>query len=326
MIFLVVAIGAGLAGWGQYRYERHHLAFDKAPVRVEIKRGDSLRRVASRLTDQGVPVPPMAMTLIGRLRKDANQVKAGTYRFEPPLTLKELVDKLVAGDVMSTEVRIIEGWRFDQMRAAILANKDLKHEVSDLSEAALLKRLGSSHTRAEGLFFPNTYRTSVGASDLDIYRQSYQALQQVLAEEWEKRQPDLPLKDPYEALRLASIVEKETGIEADRDVIAGVFINRLRINMMLQSDPTTIYGLGDQFDGDLKRIHLRTDTPYNTYTRKGLTPTPIALVSRASIRSVLNPATTKALYFVARGDGSSQFSETLRAHERAVRKYQLKQK
>ena len=326
VVFLMVALAAGVLGWAQHRYEQQHLAFDTAPVRLEIKPGDNLRRVGARLSELGVPVPGWAMSVVGRVREDASQIKAGTYQLQPPLTLRGLIDKLVAGEVMSTEVRIIEGWRFDQMRAAVLANPDLKHEVSELSETDLLKRLGSERKKAEGLFFPSTYKTSIGASDLDIYRQAFRELDRVLNEEWDKRQPDLPLKDPYDALRLASIVEKETGIEEDRDIIAGVFINRLRINMMLQSDPTTIYGLGDKFDGDLKRIHLRTDTPYNTYTRKGLTPTPIALVSRASIRSVLNPATTKALYFVARGDGSSQFSETLRDHHRAVRKYQLKKK
>jgi UPF0755 protein len=324
LIVLVAVVAAIAVGLAEYGYSRHQIAFERAPVTVQVKPGDSPRAIGATLREAGIQMPRHAMSLAARYRKDARKIQAGTYSLAPPLTLAELLDKMVAGDVMSTKVQFIEGWRFAQIREAIARNKALKRDTTGMSEAEILKKIGATETKAEGLFFPSTYQANVGASDLDIYRQSYEKMRQVLNKAWQEREENLPLKTPYDALRLASIVEKETGIESDRTIIAGVFINRLRINMMLQSDPTTIYGLGDSFDGDLKRKHLRTDTPFNTYTRKGLTPTPIASPSEASILAVLHPAKTKAIYFVARGDGSSQFSQTLKEHEAAVRKYQLK--
>ncbi|MCB1745416.1 MAG: endolytic transglycosylase MltG, partial [Gammaproteobacteria bacterium] len=240
-------------------------------------------------------------------------------------SLRVILDRMVAGDVLTAEIRFIEGWRFNQLRETIAEHPELRHEAATLSEQALLDRLGIRYEHPEGLFFPSTYRFAAGISDLEVYRMAHEAMRRLLDEAWAAREPGLPLKDPYEALVLASVVEKEAGTEADRALIAGVFVNRLRRGMKLQSDPTTIYGLGDAFDGDLRRVHLRTDTPYNTYTRHGLPPTPIALVGRASLQAVLHPAKTDALYFVARGDGSSQFSVTLDEHNAAVRKYQLGQ-
>ncbi len=323
VLAVVAAVGVGLARYG---YERHQLAFERAPVKIQVKPGDTPRTIGASLREAGIAVPRHAMSLAARYRQDARKIKAGTYLLAPPLTLAEMLDRFVDGDVMSTKVQFIEGWGFSQMRTAIARNEELRLETTGMTEAEILQRIGATEKKAEGLFFPSTYQANIGASDLDIYRQAYEKMKTVLNKAWAEREENLPLKTPYDALKLASIVEKETGIESDRTKIAGVFINRLRINMMLQSDPTTIYGVGDSFDGDLKRKHLRTDTPFNTYTRKGLTPTPIASPSKASILAVLHPAKLKALYFVARGDGSSQFSNTLREHEAAVRKYQLKKK
>ncbi|MGC1440578.1 MAG: endolytic transglycosylase MltG, partial [Burkholderiaceae bacterium] len=238
LLFVIAIVAAGAVGWANHRYHQEPLRFDKAPVRVEIRRGDNLRQVASRLSDSGIHVSGLTMSLIGRYRPDASRIQAGTYLLSPPMTLETLVDKMVGGEVMATEVRFIEGWRFAQMRDAIRANPDIKIVASDLPESELMARLGSERKKAEGLFFPSTYKAGVGATDLDIYRQAYEKMQSVLMDAWKGREENLPLETPYDALRLASIVEKETGIEEDRDIIAGVFINRLRLNMMLQSDPT----------------------------------------------------------------------------------------
>lgn len=226
---------------------------------------------------------------------------------------------------MLSEIRFPEGWTFKQMREVVDKHPFLKHETAKLSDAELLKRLGAVETHPEGLFFPSTYRFSPNALDMEVYKNAYRQTKKLVEEAWAKRPPDSPLKSPYDLLILASIVEKETGVEADRPKVAAVFLNRMKIGMPMQSDPTTIYGMGDKFDGNLRRKDLQTDTPYNTYTRGGLTPTPISLVSKASLQAVVAPANIKALYFVARGDGSSEFSDDLAAHNRAVQKFQLKQ-
>ena len=327
LFFLALALvlaAVAAAGWAQWRYERAHIQFETAPVRLTVASGATLRSVGREARQAGLDVPDWSLALIGRWRDDLNRIKVGTYELRPPLSLKSFVDALIEGDVLTGDVRFIEGWTFQQIRAAVIANGDLSHDSAELTEAELLAAIDATESKAEGVFFPSTYQFPVGASDLVVYRQAYHQMKRELDEAWAQREADLPLRNPYEALVLASVVEKETGIESDRALVAGVFINRLRINMMLQSDPTTIYGLGDRFDGDLRRRDLREDTPYNTYTRKGLPPTPIAAPGRASIDAVLNPAKTEAFYFVARGDGSSQFSKTLAEHNRAVRKYQLK--
>ncbi len=325
LVVVVVLVAAAAAlSWAKWRYENAPLATPGSPVRVVIERGASLRSAGRRLREAGVDTPDWALAIVGRLVPEASRIHAGTYQVTSPITLKALVEQLMRGDVLTSEIRFIEGWTFRQMRAAISANADLAPDAAGLDESALLAAIGATEARAEGLFFPSTYHFAVGASDLEIYRAAYRKMQEVLQAAWPARDASVPLASPYDALVLASIVEKETGVESDRVMVAGVFTNRLRINMMLQSDPTTIYGLGDSFDGNLRRRDLTTDTPWNTYTRKGLPPTPIALPGAASINAVLHPASTPALYFVARGDGSSEFSETLAAHERAVRKFQLK--
>jgi UPF0755 protein len=229
-------------------------------------------------------------------------------------------------DVLLKDIRFTEGWSFRQMRAAIRQHPDLAHDTAALTDRDLLDKLGATEQSAEGLFFPSTYFFSPGASDMDVYRQAHRLLRKLLDEAWTNRAAGLPLKDAYQALILASIVEKETGRESDRDKVAAVFVNRLRRGMMLQSDPTTIYGMGENFDGNLRKRDLQTATPYNTYTRTGLPPTPIALPGKASLVAATQPASIGSLYFVARGDGTSEFSDDLGAHNRAVQRFQLKQR
>lgn len=251
-------------------------------------------------------------------------IKAGSYELTEPVTPLALLDLLTSGDVTQAEVRLIEGWTFAQVRAALDASPDLRHDTARMEEPQVLERLQAREGQAEGLFFPDTYLFAKGSSDLAVLRRAYKAMQRHLAAEWEARDPKVPYASPYQALIMASIIEKETGRATERDQIAGVLVNRLRIGMRLQVDPTVIYGLGNAFDGNLRKNDLLEDGPYNTYTRAGLPPTPIAMPGRASLHAALRPAQTQALYYVARGDGSSHFSRNLDEHNRAVTKYQLK--
>jgi UPF0755 protein len=275
------------------------------------------------LEKAGLDVQPLHFEIYARVIGRAGAIKAGNYEVTAPTSRAELLDKLTRGAVTQAELRIIEGWNVGQLRAALDASPFLSHDTQGLSDAELLARVGAREIHPEGLFFPDTYLFARSSSDLAVLRRAYRAMQRHLAEEWGQRAADVPYKTPYEALVMASIVEKETGRAEDRDRIAGVLVNRLRIGMALQADPTVIYGLGKDFDGNLRRVHLTTDGPYNSYTRPGLPPTPIALPGLASLRAALRPAQTKALYFVSRGDGSSQFSRSLEEHNRAVSKYQV---
>jgi UPF0755 protein len=259
---------------------------------------------------------------MARMLGKSTRIKAGNYQLETATTPLELLDMIIQGRGTQSEFGIIEGSTFNQLRSSLNSNSAIRHDTAQLSESEILQRLGASAGQAEGLFFPDTYYFANGSSDLSILQRAYQTMQKHLTEAWAMRAPNLPLDSPYQALTLASIVEKETGQARDRSMIAGVFINRLRNGMMMQTDPTVIYGMGAQFDGNLRKRDLQTDTPYNTYTRKGLPPTPIALPGLAALQATLHPAATDALYFVARGDGSSQFSATLEQHNRAVNRYQ----
>ncbi len=322
LLFALLLAVAVIAGWAWHALTVAPVAMSASPLRVTVPKGAGVRAIAASLNEQGVDVSGARLWLLAQARGDGARLKAGTYEFAAPITHAALFDQLVRGDVLMASVRFVEGWTFAQLRAAIDAHPDLAHDTRGLDEAALLARLGAGNTRAEGLFFPDTYRFAAGASDLEIYRQAWRRQQQTLAAAWEARDPRLPYRSPYEALVMASIVEKETGQAGERDKVAAVFVNRLRIGMMLQSDPTTIYGLGERFDGNLRKRDLLADTPYNTYTRAGLPPTPIALPGKASIEAALNPARVPALYFVARGDGTSEFSNDLASHNRAVSRYQ----
>jgi UPF0755 protein len=318
-VFLALLAAAGYSLW----YVATPVPIRKLPVEFEIPPGVGFRGVAQRIEDAGIGVGRLQFELLARALGRTQDIKAGSYELIAAATPRELLDKLTRGDVTQGELKFIEGWNFRQLRAALDANVAVRHDSQGLSDAALLEKLQARETHPEGLFFPDTYLFSKGSSDLRILRRAYEAMQRHLTAEWPARTARAPYKTPYEALIMASIVEKETGRASDREQIAGVLVNRLRIGMLLQADPTVIYGLGERFDGNLKKIHLQTDGPYNSYMRPGLPPTPIAATGLASLRAALRPAQTDALYYVARGDGSSAFSRSLDEHNRAVRKYQL---
>jgi peptidoglycan lytic transglycosylase G len=291
-------------------------------VELSIEPGTSPRAVADAWVSAGVSTSPRWLYEWFRWSGLARSIRAGSYEIEPGVTPRTLLDKMVRGDEVLEQVRFIEGWTLRQLRTELARARNLRPLSARMSEAELMAALGSPGVPAEGRFFPDTYAYSRGVSDLTVLKRAHAALQRRLEAAWAERAPDLPLKSPDEALVLASIIEKETGRATERGLIAGVFANRLRRGMPLQTDPTVIYGLGPDFDGNLRKRDLLADGPYNTYTRAGLPPTPIALAGAASLRAAVRPEPTRALYFVARGDGSSVFSETLADHNRAVNTYQ----
>ena len=315
---LVAVAAGGYALW----YIATPVSIARLPAEVEIPRGAGLRTAIEQLERAGIGVRRHEFELLARSLGRTRSIKAGNYQFLQPLTPPDLLKKLTRGDVTQAEVRLIEGWTFAQFRAALDASPDLRHDTMGLDETLLLGRVGAAEPHPEGLFFPDTYLFAKGSSDLLVLRRAYRAMQRHLAEEWGRRDPVVTYASPYEALIMASIIEKETGKAGERDLIGGVLTNRLRIGMRLQVDPTVIYGLGSTFDGNLKRSHLTEDGPYNTYTRAGLPPTPIAMPGLASLRSAMRPAKTDAFYYVSRGDGSSHFSRTIDEHNRAVSKFQ----
>jgi UPF0755 protein len=318
---LVLALVAAAYGGRWYVVERPlPMRDDKAEFRV--KPGASARGVALAVREAGVDVNGLAFEALSRTTGVAQSLRAGRYTIERGTTLAQLIAKLRAGDVTLERLTIVEGITFREMRALLAATNELRQDSRDMTPAQLLQAIGASETHPEGLFAPDTYLYDPGSSDLEIWRRAYRAQMNALQEAWNSRASGLPYPSPYEALIMASIVEKETGQPSERGLIAGVFINRLKRGMLLQTDPTVIYGLGERFDGNLRKRDLVTDTPYNSYTRSGLPPTPIALPGRAALSAAMNPDRTDALYFVARGDGTSQFSTTLEAHNRAVDRYQ----
>jgi UPF0755 protein len=320
LLAALVALVTGLAfAWWA---SRPILASDQAPIEFTIPAGSGMKQATREVAQAGVPVSPLLLEILTRLSGNATKLKAGVYELKPGTSPWGLVGKMVRGEHLMDSLTIIEGWTFKQMREAISRHPGLRHEASNWSEKELLAKVTPDHKVAEGLFYPDTYTFARGSSDIQIYRQAHALMMRRLNEAWEKRDPSLPYKTPYEALTMASIVEKETGQRAERTKIAAVFVNRLRRGMLLQTDPTVIYGMGERFDGNIRKRDLVTDTPYNTYTRAGLPPSPISLPGGESIHAALNPADSPALYFVARGDGTSYFSTTLREHEAAVDKYQ----
>ncbi len=320
LLSFVVLVAGGYSAW----YLTVPLGVRALPVEVEIPRGAGFRAAVTALEKAGVELKHREFELLARALGRERDIKAGNYQLSERLRPLELLDKLTRGDVTQAEVRLIEGWTFAQVRAALDANADLRHDTKGADDMQILARLQAAEPYPEGLLFPDTYLFARGSSDLAVLRRAYRAMQRHLQAEWEARDPGVPYHSPYEALILASIIEKETGRAEERDQIGGVLVNRLRIGMRLQADPTVIYGLGDTFDGNLKKNHLLEDGPYNTYTRAGLPPTPIAMPGLAALRSAMRPAKTDALYYVSRGDGSSQFSRNVDEHNRAVTKYQLK--
>jgi len=323
VFFLAFFAALAAAGYGAW-YAMTPLAVASLPVEIDIPPGTGFRATVDLLERSGLRIKRREFELLARVLGRARSLKAGSYEIDEAVTPLELLDKLTRGDVTQAEVRLIEGWTFAQFRDALNASPDLRHDSARLDDAQLLARIQAAETHPEGLFFPDTYLFGKGSSDLAVLRRAYRAMQQHLKAEWDAKADSLPYRSAYEALIMASIIEKETGRESERDQIGGALVNRLRIGMRLQVDPTVIYGLGSSFDGNLKKVHLLEDGPYNTYTRAGLPPTPIAMPGRASLRSAMHPAKTDALYYVSRGDGSSQFSRNLADHNRAVNKYQLK--
>jgi len=289
-----------------------------------IPSGTGVHQVAAKLVREQVLAEPYTFTLWAYVNDATRRLRAGEYAIDDGTTLAELLALFTSGRVIQRSVTLIEGWTFKQFRAALYRAEKLQIETRALSGAAIMRRLGREDMPPEGRFFPETYHYTADMTDLDLLRQAHAAMQAVLEAEWQARDPAVKLDSKDQALVLASIIEKETGAAGERRTIAAVFHNRLARGMRLQTDPTVIYGLGDEFDGDLTRAHLETDTPFNTYTRGGLPPTPIAMPGRAAIHAALNPGPNDALYFVARGDGSHVFSRTLEEHNRAVYKYQIK--
>jgi len=303
-------------------YVTRPLPLPATPFIFDLKPGHSLKVTARELQQAGLLEHDWSFVWLARLLGHSTQLKAGNYVLEHPVSLLKLLKIISKGEVSQRQISVIEGWTFRQFREALNGSPDIAHTTVNMTDAEILQRIGATESHPEGLFFPDTYYFAAGSSDLVIFKRAYQTMQKHLQQAWLGRDPDLPLQTPYQALILASIIEKETGAPVDRSMIAGVFINRLRKGMLLQTDPTVIYGLGDKYDGNLHKRDLLADTAYNTYTRAGLTPTPIALPGVAALQAALHPAQTEALYFVSRGDGSSQFSNTLSAHNRAVDKYQ----
>ncbi len=318
LLITVVGAAAGFIWWSQQTLELpagNNLEFRIPP-------GSGLRAAVKQMNEAGVPVNAGMFVLLARWQGKSGAIKAGTYSTEPGETPASLLDKLASGRVSQASITLVEGWTFRQFRARLDEHPALRHDGIGLSEAQLIERLGLALNTLEGRLLPDTYLFDKESSDLELIARAAASMRAKLDEVWAQRPQGLPYRTADDLLVMASIIEKETGREEDRSMVAAVFVNRLRIGMRLQTDPTVIYGLGEGFDGNLRKIHLQTDTPYNTYTRSGLPPTPIAMPGLASLRAAAMPAPSNALYFVARGDGSSQFSHTLDEHNRAVNRYQ----
>ncbi len=327
VLLLAVVVVAGIAavGWQSYRdlADRALIPDGGASRVVTVEPGTSFAALARRLTASGLLDSPWPLRLYARYSGAASRIQAGEYRVEPGMTALALLGRMVSGEVVRYRLTVVEGWNYRELLAAVHDHEAIETTLQARAPGALMAALELSGEHPEGRFLPETYHFTRGTTDREILQRAHDAMERVLADEWAGRADGLPLESPYEALILASIIEKETAVADERQRIAGVFTRRLRKGMRLQTDPTVIYGLGEAFDGNLRRRDLRADTPYNTYTRSGLPPTPIALPGRASIHAALHPAEGDALYFVARGDGSHVFSATLEAHNRAVRRYQL---
>ena len=324
-VFVVVALLAALTALALgAAWLTRPLTLAGATVEVSVEPGRSPREIAEAWVRAGVQTSPLLLYEWFRWSGRARQIRAGSYEIRAGTTPMHLLDKMVRGDETLAVVRLNEGWTFRQIRAELARAEALKPTIATMSDAEVMAALGAPESSPEGRFHPDTYAYSKGSTDLALLKRAYRAMARRLADAWQERDPSTPLRSPDEALTLASIVEKETGVAADRGRVAGVLVNRLRAGMPLQTDPTVIFGLGASFDGNLRKRDLLADGPYNSYTRPGLPPTPIALPGHASLLAAVRPEPTKALYFVARGDGSSEFSETLADHNRAVNRFQRK--
>lgn len=320
LVAMTVLLAVGAMAWYALTPMRNTGA--DYPLAFSIPQGASFKMASREMFHAGALEHPLFFEILARALGKAHGIKAGSYGLTEPVTPLALLRKITVGETVLGKLTVIEGWTFAEMRRALDSQADLRHDSAGLSDAELLQAIGAEAGHPEGMFFPDTYFYDHGSSDLALYKRAHQTLQGVLSESWDKRAPGLPYKTPMDALVMASIIEKETGAPEERAMIAAVFINRLRIGMRLQTDPSVIYGLGSRFDGNLRRVDLETDTPYNSYTRAGLPPTPIALPGADAIHAALNPASSRALYFVSMGNGRHVFSNNLDEHNRAVARYQ----
>ena len=320
-LFAAALLVLGCSWWWLNEAMPLKLAPGTQVVDLEIEPRTRASTVAEVVVASGADVPVLLLQVWFRLSGQARHIKAGSYEIAAGTSPRQLLRMLVRGEEALKSVTLVEGWNFKQVRFALQKAEQLSSESIGMSPETIMENLGRPGVHPEGRFFPDTYTYAKGSSDMAVLKRAARAMDKRIDAAWAQRSPDSPLKTTEQALILASIIEKETGKPEDRAQIAGVFINRLRIGMLLQTDPSVIYGLGDQFDGNLRRRDLQADTPYNTYTRTGLPPTPIAMPGKAALLAAVQPAPTKALYFVARGDGTSQFSSNLDEHNRAVNKF-----
>ena len=324
LVITLTGVAAGVVAVDYFRFLHSPMQADEGAAEViEIERGDSMRRVAERLAEEGWIERPLYFRLTARHGDVATRLQTGEYRLHREQTPYRLLERLAAGDVIQYRFTVIEGWTFERMRSALERHDALAIELEDLEDEEIMGEITGEEDHPEGWFYPDTYTFARATTDREVYRQAHRRMERVLEEEWQNRADDAPVESPYEALILASIIERETGVAAERRRVAGVFAERIDRGMRLQTDPTVIYGLGDDFSGRLTYADLARDTPYNTYTRSGLPPTPIAMPGRPAIHAALHPERRGELYFVATGDGGHVFSETLQEHNEAVIEYQL---
>lgn len=327
VVTLILLIGVGL-GVGYWKYDNAI----KQPLNLQVEQimevpmGASPNAMLNQLEKEGIIKDALFVRLYWRFELKNQAIHAGEYRLKPNMSIQDVIAIWLKGDVVNYKVTLVDGWSFKQVRAALAKQMILKQQTFDMTNEQIMAALDDASKHPEGQFFPDTYLYTKGDSDLDILKRAHLRLVKVLAEEWQNRAENLPYQTPYQALIMASLIEKETGVARERTQIAGVFIRRLQKNMLLQTDPTVIYGMGDSYNGKITRTDLRKETPYNTYVIAGLPPTPIAMVGREAIYAALHPAESSALYFVAKGDGSHEFSDSLIEHNNAVRKYQLKRR
>lgn len=322
-LVLIVALVCGAVAGYAWHWTRQPVDMSAERIQYVVEPGKGMRAIAQVMNQAGISIHPEAFIGLARYSGLDKQIKAGAYEAQRGDSPQRLLERMARGEMVQARLTLVEGWTYQRIRQTLRDAPAVKQTLNDVSDSELLKRLGSEHAHPEGLFLPDTYIFVPGTSDFDVLQQAYQAQQEWLLKAWEERSPDLPLTTPYEALILASIIEKETGVGEERARVAGVFVNRLRRGMLLQTDPTVIYGMGESYQGRIRKRDLQTDTPWNTYTRGGLPPTPIASPGRAALHAALHPESHNYYYFVARGDGSSQFSTNLRDHNRAVSKYIL---
>ncbi len=320
-VLILISLAVTLTSLYFQSYASRPLSLQPEEVNFQIKKGMNFKQITQQLMHQGLIEYSLPWEIYARFNKATNNIHAGEYSLSSGLTPAQLLDKLVKGDTLQFTLTVIEGWTFKQLWEAVKQHEKLVQTINTTEE--LLEALNLVGVHPEGLFYPDTYHFPSGTTDVDFFARAYEYMNIVLEEEWPDRDEGLPIQTPQEALTLASIIEKETSVESERDLVAAVFVTRLKRGMRLQTDPTVIYGMGDRYTGNIRKKDLKTDTPYNTYVHKGLPPTPIALPSRASIAAALSPAANEVLYFVSKGDGTHHFSKTYEEHREAVIKYQL---